>query len=377
MFRLHSFHMYGVIGTAVVVGAISVWVIKRFQIKTMQGEKVIAAQQAISLGQCNWRHAVRPRLGDYGRMSGTVHRLAAASSRFRLRFFGAVAGTLGVWFGSWKTASLISESGFWLVYQKAAQPKSLLKLVNTLVLAVVVVLIFCLGWLWQRWWLVLIKSHHTWKKKTQRFFRSHERKWFWMAPDSATWIPKDAEGDEIRYGRELIVHTSKYLTERKCDGHQQRHELPELSLTCKLQRFWNNYSAKWQARIPSFAHARETKWNHWKRVNDCIERSLNGKALTDDSREMRAVSFILNGLVEMFKVMNHQRRWPSRFGVYGIASRFDKGKLLYGQSVRVSWGKWTRNRKRRQHRLDVPPVVGKKLQWWSRTLPFVAICRIH
>lgn len=41
MFRLHSFHMYGVIGTAVVVGAISVWLIKRFNIKTIQGEKVI------------------------------------------------------------------------------------------------------------------------------------------------------------------------------------------------------------------------------------------------------------------------------------------------------------------------------------------------
>jgi uncharacterized protein len=41
MFRLHSFHMYGVIGTAVVVGAISVFLIKRFQIKTIQGEKVV------------------------------------------------------------------------------------------------------------------------------------------------------------------------------------------------------------------------------------------------------------------------------------------------------------------------------------------------
>ncbi|MBX2899493.1 MAG: YeeE/YedE family protein [Cyclobacteriaceae bacterium] len=41
MFRLHSFHMYGVIGTAVVVGAISVWLIKRFKIKTLQGETAV------------------------------------------------------------------------------------------------------------------------------------------------------------------------------------------------------------------------------------------------------------------------------------------------------------------------------------------------
>ena len=41
MFRLDSFHMYGVIGTAVAVGMISVWLIKKFNINTVQGEKVL------------------------------------------------------------------------------------------------------------------------------------------------------------------------------------------------------------------------------------------------------------------------------------------------------------------------------------------------
>src|SRR5204863_1933622 len=40
MFRLHSFHMYGVIGTAVAVGALSVFVIKKFKIKTIYGEPI-------------------------------------------------------------------------------------------------------------------------------------------------------------------------------------------------------------------------------------------------------------------------------------------------------------------------------------------------
>ena len=35
MFRLASFHMYGVIGSAVVVGMLSVFLIKRFNIKTL------------------------------------------------------------------------------------------------------------------------------------------------------------------------------------------------------------------------------------------------------------------------------------------------------------------------------------------------------
>ncbi|NNE29441.1 MAG: YeeE/YedE family protein [Saprospiraceae bacterium] len=38
MFRFESFHMYGIIGTAVIVGAILVALIKRFNMKSMYGE---------------------------------------------------------------------------------------------------------------------------------------------------------------------------------------------------------------------------------------------------------------------------------------------------------------------------------------------------
>ena len=41
MFRLESFHMYGVIGSAVMVGLISVFLIKKFDVKTIYGEKIV------------------------------------------------------------------------------------------------------------------------------------------------------------------------------------------------------------------------------------------------------------------------------------------------------------------------------------------------
>ena len=40
MFHFQSFHMYGVIGSAVVIGLISMQLIKRFHIKTLAGEDV-------------------------------------------------------------------------------------------------------------------------------------------------------------------------------------------------------------------------------------------------------------------------------------------------------------------------------------------------
>lgn len=51
MFRLQSFHMYGVIGSAVVVGALSVWIIKKFNIKTIYGEKIEFHPKTFNKGQ--------------------------------------------------------------------------------------------------------------------------------------------------------------------------------------------------------------------------------------------------------------------------------------------------------------------------------------
>lgn len=51
MFRLRSFFMYGVIGTAVVVGMISIWLIKKFNIKTMSGETIKFEDKKFSKGQ--------------------------------------------------------------------------------------------------------------------------------------------------------------------------------------------------------------------------------------------------------------------------------------------------------------------------------------
>ena len=51
MFRLQSFHMYGVIGTAVVVGAISVFLIKKFKVKTIHGEEITFTDKQFNKGQ--------------------------------------------------------------------------------------------------------------------------------------------------------------------------------------------------------------------------------------------------------------------------------------------------------------------------------------
>lgn len=51
MFRLQSFHMFGIIGSAIVVGMISIALIKKFNIKTIYGEPIKIPSKEFNKGQ--------------------------------------------------------------------------------------------------------------------------------------------------------------------------------------------------------------------------------------------------------------------------------------------------------------------------------------
>ena len=51
MFHLQTFHMYGVMGSAVITGIISVWLIKHYNIKTISGEKIVIPHKKFNKGQ--------------------------------------------------------------------------------------------------------------------------------------------------------------------------------------------------------------------------------------------------------------------------------------------------------------------------------------
>lgn len=50
MFRFEEAHMYLIIGSAVVVGAISVFIIKKFEMKTVQGEEIVIREKPFDKG---------------------------------------------------------------------------------------------------------------------------------------------------------------------------------------------------------------------------------------------------------------------------------------------------------------------------------------
>jgi hypothetical protein len=70
MFRLQSFFMYGVIGSAVLVGMISVFLIKKFNIKTLSGETVEFHPKKFQKGQIYG--GLTFGLGCHGGLSGAA-----------------------------------------------------------------------------------------------------------------------------------------------------------------------------------------------------------------------------------------------------------------------------------------------------------------
>jgi thiosulfate dehydrogenase len=110
----------------------------------------------------------------------------------------------------------------------------------------------------------------------------------WSAPDIGG-IPQTKEGDLIRYGRELIAHTAFYLGPKgKVASISNGMNCQNCHLAGGTKPFGNNYAFV-ASTYPRFRARSGTIESVEKRINDCIERSLNGHVLPDTSREIRAM----------------------------------------------------------------------------------------
>jgi len=127
-------------------------------------------------------------------------------------------------------------------------------------------------------------------KETKNQFAFAEQKsntGFWTPPDSTT-IPETPEGKLIRYGYNLVAHTSLHLgPQGKVMQATNGMNCQNCHLKAGTKIYGNNYSAV-ASTYPKFRERSGTIESIEKRVNDCVERSLNGNALNENSEEMRA-----------------------------------------------------------------------------------------
>ena len=110
----------------------------------------------------------------------------------------------------------------------------------------------------------------------------------WEAPD-LNLLPSNAEGDQIRYGRELISHTSQYLGP---SGKVMKISNGMNCQNCHLEAgtvpYGNNFGEV-ATKYPVLRGRSGKVEQIEDRVNDCFQRSLNGEKLDENSDEMQAI----------------------------------------------------------------------------------------
>lgn len=110
----------------------------------------------------------------------------------------------------------------------------------------------------------------------------------WVAPADST-IPADKAGDEIRYGRELIVHTSLYLGPKgKVASISNGLSCQNCHLAAGTKPYALNFSAV-KSTYPQIRNRSGTLVSIAERINGCFNRSLNGQSLDTGSREIKAM----------------------------------------------------------------------------------------
>lgn len=110
----------------------------------------------------------------------------------------------------------------------------------------------------------------------------------WRPADIST-VTDDRQRELLEYGRELIAHTAKYLGPK---GSVMQITNGMNCQNCHLDagtRPWGNNYGSVASTYPKFRARSGRIENIYKRVNDCIQRSLNGKPLDTLSREMQAI----------------------------------------------------------------------------------------
>jgi thiosulfate dehydrogenase len=110
----------------------------------------------------------------------------------------------------------------------------------------------------------------------------------WKAPDTSE-IPHNKEGALIRYGRDLIANTALYFGQK---GTIAQTTNGMNCQNCHLDagtRPWGNNYGRARATFPNFRARSGTIETLEKRVNDCLERSLNGKPIDTAGKEMQAI----------------------------------------------------------------------------------------
>jgi len=154
----------------------------------------------------------------------------------------------------------------------------------------------------------------------------------WQAPDTAR-IPGTDEGRLIRYGRDLIANTAYYLGPKGAVGaYTNGMNCQNCHLEAGTRCWGNNYSAVFST-YPKYRDRSGSVEDISRRINDCFQRSLNGRPLDSNSREMKAIAAYLKWVGhEVPKGVKPTGAGIRELPYLNRAANPEKGRMVYQQN---------------------------------------------
>jgi len=161
----------------------------------------------------------------------------------------------------------------------------------------------------------------------------------WIIPDTTelTNTEKDAL---IKYGRSLIVNTSFYFGPKGIIANKSNGlNCQNCHLDAGTRLFGNNFSLV-STGYPRYKERSGTIETVVKKVQDCFERSLNGKTIDSNSREMKAFVAYLQWIGKNVK----KDSLPEGSGIEELpflnrAADTAKGRIVYVLKCQTCHGK--------------------------------------
>ena len=123
----------------------------------------------------------------------------------------------------------------------------------------------------------------------------------WKPKSIETDLPEGSEGKRIKYGYLLVTESSRWMGPLVKNPDLQYTGNNLACSNCHLQAGLQAGSAAWVGVTHRFPHfqGRENKMGSLEdRINGCMERSMNGRKLPKDSRQMEAIVAYMEWLSE-------------------------------------------------------------------------------
>jgi len=182
----------------------------------------------------------------------------------------------------------------------------------------------------------------------------------WIAPDTSQ-IDHTQHGDLIRYGRTLILNTADFFGPKGTVAHISN------GMNCRNchinagTKVWGNNFSLVASTYPLYRNRSGKIETVEMRINDCFERSLNGKKPGDSSKEMKAMVAYINWVgKDISKGIKINGAGIEGLPFLNRATDTLKGKLVYFSTCQKCHGKNGEGKlENNKKKYLYPPLWGK------------------